>query len=53
MTHSPHQTGNILQWIQIGLALMIAYLVYENGQTQMDTLAKGHKEIMEQITKLP
>ena len=48
MTH--HPSGNILQWVPIGLALLIAWLVWENGKTQMGTLDEKHKEI---LAKLP
>ena len=41
-----HVSGNVLQWVQIGLALLIAYLVWENGQTQTDMLDNKHKEII-------
>ena len=39
-------SGNFLQWVQIGLALLIAYLVHENGKAQTDMLDKKHKEII-------
>ena len=45
--------GNFLQYIQIGLALLIAWLVWENGKTQMGTLDQKHKEIIALITAPP
>ena len=43
-------SGNFLQWVQIGLALLIAYLVHENGKAQTDMLDKKHKEIIALLT---
>ena len=42
-------SGNFLQWVQIGLALIIAYLVHENGKKQVHMLEKSHKAILAKI----
>ena len=49
MTDSSPLSGNVLQWVQIGLALMIAYLVHENGKKQVDMLEKSHKAILDKL----
>ena len=41
--------ANVLQWVQIFLALIIAYLVHENGKTQVDMLEKSHNAILEKL----
>ena len=49
MTDSSPLSGNILQWVQIRLALLIAYLVHENGKKQVDMLEKSHKAILDKL----
>ena len=49
MTEGKSHNGNFLQWVQIGLALIIAYLVHENGKKQVDMLEKSHKAILAKI----
>ena len=39
--------ANVLQWVQIFPALIIGYLVHENGKTQVDMLEKSHKAILD------
>ena len=40
-----------LQYVQIGLALMIAWLVYRNGQTQHNVINEKHEKILELLEK--
>ena len=43
--------GLTLQYVQISLALMIAWLVYRNGQTQHNVINEKHEKILELLEK--
>jgi len=43
--------GLTLQYVQIGLALMIAWLVYRNGETQHSVINEKHNKILELLEK--
>ena len=42
-------TSEVLQYVQIALALLIAYLVHQNGVAQQQMLKTGHNEIKSDI----
>ena len=42
-------TSEVLQYVQIALALLIAYLVHQNGVEQQQVLEAGHNEIRDEI----
>ena len=44
--------GLTLQYVQIGLALMIAWLVWRNGENQHTVLNEKHEKILELLEKL-
>ena len=48
-----HPSGSVLQYVQIGLALLIAWLVWENSKTQMGTLDEKHREIIALLNPTP
>ena len=44
-------TGLTLQYVQIGLALLIAWLVWRNGETQHSVINEKHDKILELLEK--
>ena len=44
-------TSDVLQYVQIGLALMIAWLVWRNGENQHTVLNEKHEKILELLEK--
>ena len=42
-------TSEVLQYVQVALALLIAYLVHQNGVEQQQVLEAGHNEIRDEI----
>lgn len=45
-------TGLTLQYVQIGLALLIAWLVWRNGETQHSVINEKHDKILALLEKL-
>ena len=43
--------GLTLQYVQIGLALMIAWLVWRNGENQHTVLNEKHEKILALLEK--